>query len=142
LYLSGAAGSFLQDLGEVRYGTRLDSTIFFRVYGQRLDQRNTVLPNGTDAKDAWDVTPGGFRMDYYPSKTNTFTLQGDFYGGAENKDSLKEGTAEWVDVRNGISMTDKVEIFGNITAGDTLLIKATDEIKPGTPLIPKFPAKQ
>lgn len=31
-------------------------------------------------------------MDCYPSKTNTFTLQGDFYGGAENKDSLTRYT--------------------------------------------------
>jgi len=55
---------------------------------------------------------------------------------------LKDGTAEWVDVRNGISMTDKVEIFGNITAGDTLLVRATDEIKPGTQLMPKLPVRQ
>jgi len=55
---------------------------------------------------------------------------------------LKDGAAEWVDVRNGISMTDKVEIFGNITAGDTLLVRATDEIKAGTQLIPKLQARK
>jgi len=50
---------------------------------------------------------------------------------------LKEGKTEWIDVRNGINMTDKIEIFGNLSAGDTLLTRATDEIKPGTPLAPK-----
>jgi len=51
---------------------------------------------------------------------------------------LKDGKTEWVDVRNGIAMTDKVEIFGNLIVGDTLLVRATDEIKSGTSLIPKF----
>ena len=51
---------------------------------------------------------------------------------------LKDGKTEWVDVKNGISMTDKMEIFGNLIAGDTLLVRATDEIKNGTLLIPKL----
>jgi iron complex outermembrane receptor protein len=92
LYVSGAAGSLLQDHFEVRYGFRLDSNIFCRIYGQRFDQRNTELPNGKSARDAWHMTQGGFRMDYYLSKANTLTLQGDFYGGVENKDSLKKRT--------------------------------------------------
>lgn len=54
---------------------------------------------------------------------------------------LKDGKAEWVDVRNGINPGDKIEVFGSLTAGDTLLVRATDEIKPGTALIPKFPKK-
>ena len=55
---------------------------------------------------------------------------------------LKDGQAEWVDVRNGINLTDKIEIFGNLATGDTLLARASYEIKPGTHLRPKFPAKQ
>lgn len=50
---------------------------------------------------------------------------------------LKDGKAEWIDVRNGMNTGDKIEIFGNLSEGDTLLVKATDEIKPGTKLIPK-----
>lgn len=50
---------------------------------------------------------------------------------------LKGGKAEWVDIRNGMNTGDKIEIFGNLSEGDTLLVKATDEIKPGTRLIAK-----
>ena len=50
---------------------------------------------------------------------------------------LKDGKAEWVEVRNGMNTGDKIEIFGNLSEGDTILLKATDEIKPGTKLIPK-----
>jgi membrane fusion protein, multidrug efflux system len=54
---------------------------------------------------------------------------------------LKDGKTEWVDVRAGISMSDKVEIFGNLIEGDTLLMRATDEIKPGAQLAPKMQIK-
>jgi len=51
---------------------------------------------------------------------------------------LKDGKAEWIDVRNGMNTGDKIEIFGNLNEGDTLLMKATDEIKEGTKLIGKI----
>jgi membrane fusion protein, multidrug efflux system len=50
---------------------------------------------------------------------------------------LKGGVAEWIDVRNGMNTGDKIEIFGNLNEGDTLLLKATDEIKTGTKLLAK-----
>src|SRR5690606_33771857 len=64
LYLSGAGGSYLQNWGALRYGDKIGSNLFFRVYTQRYDYDNTFLPNGQDASDAWDMTQGGFRMDY------------------------------------------------------------------------------
>ena len=45
------------------------------------------------------------------------------------------GLTQWIDVRNGINMDSTVEIFGNIKPGDTLLKKATDEVKNGTKVI-------
>ncbi len=54
---------------------------------------------------------------------------------------LKDGKTEWVDVRNGINLGDRLEIFGQLSAGDTLLARATDEIKAGSSLIPRFGKK-
>lgn len=51
---------------------------------------------------------------------------------------LKNQQAEWIDVRNGIALSDRVEIFGELTEGDTLLVRATDEIKPEKKLVPKI----
>jgi membrane fusion protein (multidrug efflux system) len=51
---------------------------------------------------------------------------------------LKDSKAEWIDVRNGISVDNKMEIFGNLLAGDTLLIKGTDEIKEGMKVTAKL----
>ncbi|MDP4263519.1 MAG: efflux RND transporter periplasmic adaptor subunit [Bacteroidota bacterium] len=44
---------------------------------------------------------------------------------------VKNGKAEWVDVRQGMSTDKGIEIFGNIHNGDTLVTRATDERKPG-----------
>jgi multidrug efflux pump subunit AcrA (membrane-fusion protein) len=45
---------------------------------------------------------------------------------------VKDGKAQWMDVRQGIMTDSGVEVFGNLATGDTLPIKATDERKPGT----------
>jgi len=45
---------------------------------------------------------------------------------------VKDGKAEYVDVRQGMTTDAGVEVFGNLLIGDTLVTKATDERKPGT----------
>jgi membrane fusion protein (multidrug efflux system) len=44
----------------------------------------------------------------------------------------RAGKAEWVDVRSGITMDDGQEIFGDLSPGDTLVLRASDERKPGS----------
>ncbi len=83
LMIEGGGGSFLQDFGAIRYGGGNGTNLFFRVYAQRFDQDSTVFPNGTDADDSWDMSQGGFRIDWYPSEVNTLTVQGDAYSGTE-----------------------------------------------------------
>ena len=89
-YVSGGGGSWLQDFGAVRYGGSVGSNLFYRVYGQRSDRDSAVNPNGSDGTNAWDMTQGGFRMDYYPSEVNTLTLQGDVYDGSEEQPGQSE----------------------------------------------------
>lgn len=45
---------------------------------------------------------------------------------------------QWVDVRTGFNMGDKVEIFGDVNAEDNLVLKPTEELKSGTTVIPKL----
>lgn len=84
LYVSAAAGTQLRNSAGVRYGSHVDSTLFYRVYGQRFDINSTKLKNNVDANDEWYINQGGFRMDYKPSSNNNFTLQADVYGGKED----------------------------------------------------------
>lgn len=46
--------------------------------------------------------------------------------------AIRNGKAEWVDVRQGMSTDQGVEIFGDLKNGDTLVVRATDERKPGS----------
>lgn len=45
---------------------------------------------------------------------------------------IKEGKAVWVDVRQGMSTDKGIEVFGDLNNNDTLVIRATDERKPGS----------
>jgi len=45
---------------------------------------------------------------------------------------LSNNNAQWVDVRAGFNMGDQQEVFGELEAGDSLLLKANEELKPGT----------
>ncbi len=45
---------------------------------------------------------------------------------------VKNGLAEWVDVRQGMSTDKGLEVFGNLVNGDTIVSRATDERKSGS----------
>lgn len=45
---------------------------------------------------------------------------------------VNNGKAGWVDVREGISQENGLEIFGDLQEGDTLLTRASDELEAGT----------
>jgi membrane fusion protein, multidrug efflux system len=47
------------------------------------------------------------------------------------------GKAEWVDVKKGVPDGDLVEVMGNLKAGDQVVRRATDEIRPGAAIQPK-----
>ena len=53
---------------------------------------------------------------------------------------LKEGVAEWINVRLGVATPPDVEVFGALAAGDWVATRGTDELRPGTKVIPKEPA--
>lgn len=50
---------------------------------------------------------------------------------------VREGKTEWVDVRGGITMKDGVEVFGELAAGDQLVVKGNDELRPGSMVVAK-----
>lgn len=45
---------------------------------------------------------------------------------------VRNGKAEWVNVRRGMTEGNRVEVFGDLEAGDKVVLRATDEIRPGT----------
>ncbi len=87
-YVEAGAGSGLHDLVGARYGGTLAPNIYYRVYGKYLRDEDAVLPSGRNAGDGWGQSQGGFRIDALPSPQDTFTFQGDIYGGNLDVESL------------------------------------------------------
>jgi multidrug efflux pump subunit AcrA (membrane-fusion protein) len=50
---------------------------------------------------------------------------------------VKDGAAEWVDVRTGVSIGAQVEVFGKLAAGDLVALRGTDELRAGTKVAAK-----
>ncbi len=101
LYATGSVGTYLHDNAAIRYGMRLDSNLYLRVYGQHFDEGSMKLKSGADANDGWNMTQGGFRLDYYPSEKNTISIHSDLYNGTEenpviSKENGENLTARWV----------------------------------------------
>ena len=84
MLVEGGGGSFLQDFGAVRYGGSNGTNLFYRVYAQRSDRDAALLPSGKTAPDSWDMSQGGFRLDWYPTEENILTVSADSYAGSEN----------------------------------------------------------
>jgi len=80
LYAQSGGGSEHRSFNAVRAGGR-QGDLHWRTYGLQADDAPgyTTAPGG-----AWDPLQfgqGGFRTDWTPSRWDTLTLQGDFYGG-------------------------------------------------------------
>ena len=45
---------------------------------------------------------------------------------------VRNGVAEWVDVRRGQVNGNVIEVFGDLREGDVVVRRGNDEIRPGT----------
>jgi len=87
LYVSGAAGSLVKDFGAIRYGGKFNDKLSYRIFMQRYDRGNTLLAEGVAAKDKWNYTQSGIRLDWDPSQKNSASFQANIYGGLERNDT-------------------------------------------------------
>lgn len=79
--LSGGGGIEQRGFGTVRYGGRLGTNAYYRVYGKYANQDDSTLLDGSSGGDHWWMSRTGFRADWEPSEANHVTLQGDAYYG-------------------------------------------------------------
>ena len=81
LYAQALAGDREQGTLSVRYGGRLGDKGAFRVYGKSFRRDEFDLSSGDGGKDDWDVTRGGFRLDWQHSLRDQITLSANGYSG-------------------------------------------------------------
>jgi iron complex outermembrane receptor protein len=64
-----------------RYGGQLATNLFYRVYVKYFNREGFEDAAGQSMGDDWNMTQGGFRLDWEATPADTFTLQGDYYDG-------------------------------------------------------------
>ena len=81
LLVTGGAGISERGFGGARYGGRLGSKGFFRVYGKADVSESVQLPSGADSEDEFRMIQGGARAEWTLTSSDALTLQGDLYDG-------------------------------------------------------------
>jgi iron complex outermembrane receptor protein len=86
LQVSAGGGNQDRAMSSIRYGGQIGENTNYRLYVKEIDEAPGFNPQQGSANDAWTQLRGGFRIDSQtPQKTDTFTLQGDIYTGAEGQ---------------------------------------------------------
>ena len=117
-------------------GRRFSGTIA-RV-AQAVDVRTRTMAVELDvANAAGALAPGAFCQVQWPVHRTTPSLfvPSSSVGATTDRTfvvRVREGKTEWVDVRTGLTSGTLVEVFGELRAGDTVAMRGTDELRPGT----------
>jgi iron complex outermembrane receptor protein len=77
-----SAGNLEQSVS-LRYGGHLADDLAYRVYVRDYIGEDTETAGSGAAHDNWSKPQGGFRFDWTPSDTDSVTVQGDAYSGAD-----------------------------------------------------------
>lgn len=97
-----------------------------RTMAVELDLRNAdaSIPPGSFASVEWPLQRS-YSTLFVPATAVTTDQQRTFVI------RVRDSRTEWVDVKTGVSVSGKIEIFGDIKPGDQVIKNATDAIRPG-----------
>jgi iron complex outermembrane receptor protein len=79
--VTAQAGNALAGSGDIRFGGKLGGSTSYRVYSKYFKWDSANGDSGRNAFDGWDTTRVGFRIDGGVPSADSFTIQGDLYGG-------------------------------------------------------------
>ena len=79
--VSVGAGTEERGFGAIRYGGKLGTGAWYRLYGTFIRRDASVDPAGHDAGDDYDMASGGVRVDWQASDADVLTLQANLYDG-------------------------------------------------------------
>jgi membrane fusion protein (multidrug efflux system) len=109
---------------------------------QAVDGRTRTMMVEADLPNAsGELTPGAFATVQWPVKRAYPTLRVPTTAVANDQQRqfvirVANGTADWVDVSTGMTADGTLEVFGKLAAGDMVVKRGTDAIKPGAKIKP------
>jgi membrane fusion protein, multidrug efflux system len=139
------------EIAGVKAGARVDFTLpafpgetfggVIRRSGRSLDARTRTMPVELDVENSSGrLAPGMFPEVTWPTRRPRPSLFVPPAAIAVTTERtfvvrIRDGAAEWVDVKRGASMNhqgvDLVEIFGHLEPGDQVAVRGTDELRVG-----------
>ncbi|PYV31210.1 MAG: efflux RND transporter periplasmic adaptor subunit [Acidobacteria bacterium] len=107
-----------------------------------VDVKTRTMPIELDVRDPGaELVPGSFSEVEWPLRRTYPTLFVPASAVATNLERtfvvrIRNGMTEWVDVKPGATMQGRIEVFGDLRPGDMVAIRGTDELRPGTAVVP------
>ncbi len=107
-------------------------------FAHSVDMKTRTMPVEMDVDNASGLlAPGMFPEVEWPVRRSTPTLFVPDKAIVTTTEltfviRVRQETAEWVKVRKGQSVGNLIEVFGDLSAGDFVVARGTDELRPGT----------
>lgn len=115
-----------------RLAHTLDTTTRTMAVELDVDNADSALAPGAYAQVRWPVRRTQPSL-FVPSGSVASTTDRTFVI------RVRDGKAEWVDVRVGLTSGSQVEVFGDLHANDEVAARGTDELRAGTPVAARAP---
>lgn len=105
-----------------------------------LDEKTRTMPVELEVANLkGELSPGTFSDVLWPVRRSYPTLFVPTSSVANTLERvfvvrIRDGKAEWVDVKTGATTDKMIEVFGDLHEGDMVAVRATDELRPGSPV--------
>jgi RND family efflux transporter MFP subunit len=103
-----------------------------------VDEKTRTMPVELEVPNVkGELSPGTFSDVLWPVRRSYATLFVPTTAIANTLERvfvvrIRDGKAEWVDVKTGATADKLVEVFGDLHEGDMVAVRGTDELRPGT----------
>jgi RND family efflux transporter MFP subunit len=103
-----------------------------------LDVKTRTMPVELDVRNrSGRLAPGMYPEVEWPVRRLHPTLFVPTSAAARTNEKrfvvrVRDGKTEWVDVQPSLTSGNLIEVFGDLHEGDLVVVRATDELRPGT----------
>lgn len=108
-----------------------------------VDEKTRTMPVELEAANMKsELSPGTFSDVLWPVRRSYPTLFVPTSSIASTLERVfvvrvRDGKAEWVDVKTGPTVDKMTEVFGDLHEGDIIAVRGTDELRPGATVSPQ-----
>src|SRR5215470_3960395 len=105
-----------------------------------VDEKTRTMPVELEAPNVkGELSPGTFSDVLWPVRRSYPTVFVPTTAVANTLERvfvvrIREGKAEWVDVKTGATADKLIEVFGDLNEGDMVAVRGTDELRPDNPV--------